>query len=201
MNRWEFSKSRSKYHFDPFVDEDHGESRPYRIVGKANNMQAAYECAVAERTGAPYSFIEKYKYITEKERMFFTEPYDMEEIKDLDLPANTVFFENLKFFNQSYLGKIQEVFQFEYEKFAVSFHTQKPGQLFPYHIDEVPTFKQNQINHEFDSDPKWVARFEIMVYDWVPGHVWAYGNTYWKQWKAGDIAWHNWRDIPHGTAN
>jgi hypothetical protein len=73
--------------------------------------------------------------------------------------------------------------------------------MFPYHVDEIPNIKDNQIDHEFDKHPEQVARLEIMVYDWQPGHVWAYGNTYWKQWKAGDIAWHNWRDIPHGTAN
>ena len=41
----------------------------------------------------------------------------------------------------------------------------------------------------------------IALEDWQMGHMFAFGNTYWKQWKAGDIVYHSWIDVPHCTAN
>lgn len=201
MNRWEFSKSRSNYHFDPTVNEDSVETAPFKILGNASGLIGRFNTEVEKTHPTPYSFGNRMQLLKGKEGKYFTSDYDKKELEDLNLPKDFSFFNWLNVTDVSLKEKIQKVFCFKDARFNAHYHVQMPGQMFPYHIDELPGFKENQIDHEYDKDPKWITRFEIMVYDWVPGHVWAYGNTYWKQWKSGDIAWHNWRDVPHGTAN
>lgn len=81
-------------------------------------------------------------------------------------------------------------------------HVQHPGQIFPFHFDDFTTHRNNSIDSNFvDSDPNRYARVEIQLKPWEYGHVWAVGNNYWSDWQAGEIMWHPWYDVPHGTAN
>ena len=34
-----------------------------------------------------------------------------------------------------------------------------------------------------------------------PGQIIQFGNVMYSKWKAGDVAYFRWQDIPHGTAN
>lgn len=201
MNRWEFSKARSNYHFDPTVKEDKGDNVPFRILGNASGVASRYELERSKNEGKTYNYLNRGAVIAGRTDQPFTDPYDRKEMDEFGVSYDKAFFSHLKVTDGGLMEKLKAAFQFSDGALNASYHVQLPGQFFPYHVDELPGFKNNEIEHELDKDPLQVARFEIMVYDWVPGHVWAYGNTYWKQWKAGDIAWHNWRDIPHGTAN
>lgn len=199
MNRWDFSKSRSKYHIDPTIVED--DNLPFKIVGRVEgdlvaHLQAALQANPVRANG----FKNRLQVQNDVTHKPFTYDMDQEELRDLGLHEDHTFFHNLKPATDVLL-KIRDAFGFKTERFGGGFHIQKPGMMFPYHVDEIPNIKDNDPNHWIDQHPEAVARLEIMVYDWQPGHVWAYGNTYWKQWKAGDIAWHNWRDTPHGTCN
>lgn len=77
-------------------------------------------------------------------------------------------------------------------------HLQFPGQVFPYHFDDLTTHRNNS---DKDIDPYKYARIEVMLKDWDHGHFWGIGNNVWKNWKAGEIMFHLWHSIPHGTAN
>jgi len=50
-------------------------------------------------------------------------------------------------------------------------------------------------------NPKKWRRVQVMLEDWVWGHVWTMGNSYWSQWRAGEIMNFKWWETPHGTAN
>ena len=81
-------------------------------------------------------------------------------------------------------------------------HVQFPGQVFPYHFDDLTRHRNNSgANHVIDENPNRFARVEIQLRDWDYGHVWGIGNNYWSSWRAGEIMWHPWREVPHGTAN
>jgi len=81
-------------------------------------------------------------------------------------------------------------------------HVQFPGQVFPYHFDDLTMHRNNsEQKHIMDTDPYRFARVEVQLRDWDYGHVWGIGNTYWSSWRAGEIMWHHWKDTPHGTAN
>lgn len=199
QTRWDFSKSRSNYHFDPTINED--ANPPFRVIGRIDgdlvyHLQEALKANPVRANG----FKNRLSAQKDSGDKPFTHDMDQAELRHLNLQEDHVFFDNVKPAT-NILDMIRMAFCFDATKYGGGFHIQKPGMMFPYHVDEIPGVKDNQIDHEFDKHPEKIARLEIMVYDWQPGHVWSYGNTYWKQWKAGDIAWHNWRDIPHGTAN
>lgn len=81
-------------------------------------------------------------------------------------------------------------------------HIQYPGQIFPFHFDDLTTHRGNtDSDNSLDKDPNSCARIEVQLLDWDYGHVWGIGNNYWSNWQAGEIMWHSWYDVPHGTAN
>lgn len=198
MNRWDYSKAKSSYHFDPTVKED--ANPPFKIVGRIEgDLAGVYRDCLKCAQPEPNGFLNRLKVKHGWEDKPFTQALDQAELEFLQLDPNHVFFYNLKATGTALYQQIVAALKFR--RSGGNFHIQRPGGLFPYHIDELPGLKDNQADHWLDRDPKWAARLEIQVFDWQPGHVWAYGNTYWKQWRAGDIAWHDWRSTPHGTAN
>lgn len=44
-------------------------------------------------------------------------------------------------------------------------------------------------------------RFAIFLEDWVPGHIWNFGNTSFTHWVKGEVISWDWMHMPHGTAN
>ena len=84
----------------------------------------------------------------------------------------------------------------------VKIHIQHPGQIFPFHFDDLTTNRNNSNSqHGMDIDPDRWARVEVQLKEWEFGHVWGIGSNYWKQWQAGEIMFHPWHNGPHGTAN
>jgi hypothetical protein len=198
ITRWDYSKQFSQYHFDPTVNED--ADPHYKLIGRVEgDLAAVYEQQLKVQTPKANSFLSRFKVQRNLDDLPFTAEYDQAELEYLNLPLDHTFFYNLPRTGNETVQRILDSFKFE--RCGGSFHIQRPGGIFPYHIDEIPSIKDNDPNSWLDTDPKWAARFEIQVFDWQPGHVWAVGNTYWKQWKAGDILWHDWRHTPHGTCN
>lgn len=198
INRWDYSKSKSNYHFDSFKNED--ANPPFKILGIANGALAhELQHLLKIETPEKNSFSNRLKVQLNKEDPPYTLEMDLEELKVRGLPEDHSFFYNLKIEQSPLFQKICQ--SFGMTGWGGSIHLQYPGQTFPYHIDEIPGIKKNDPNHWLDQKPEAVARFEVQLLDWEPGHIWSYGNTYWKQWKSGEIGFHEWRHIPHGTAN
>jgi len=198
ITRWDFSKSRSNYHFDPTINED--DAPHHKLVGRVEgDLIGEFNRQLEKFPSEANGFLNRLKVQANHEKPPFTAEYDRAELEFLKLDPNHTFFYNLSSRDNPVLDKICDSFKFK--RVHSSFHIQKPGGMFPYHIDEIPGFKDGQENHWLDTDPKWMARIEVQVFDWQPGHVWAVGNTYWKQWKSGDMVWHDWRNTPHGTCN
>ena len=198
ITRWDYSKSLSNYHFNPTINED---SNPhFKLIGRVEgDLNLIYQQQLAKYPEVANGFLNRLKVQTNSDAVPYTLEYDRAELELLKLDKDHVFFHNLSAAGNPTVQKIIDSFKFT--SGTASFHVQRPGGMFPYHIDEIPGTKDNDPTSWLDLDPKWAARFEIQVLDWQPGHVWAVGNTYWKQWKAGDIVWHNWRNTPHGTCN
>jgi hypothetical protein len=200
--RWDYSKELSNYHFDNSINED---ANPhFKIIGRVKgDLLGFYKRSLEKFNPEPNGFLNRLDVQLDWKDIPYTIDYDRAELEYLQLDPNHVFFHNLRY-DKTDMAIIKILMSFKFKDndlSGASFHIQRPGGVFPYHIDEIPGVKKNDPNSFLDKDPKWAARFEIQLYDWQPGHVWAVGNTYWKQWKAGDIAWHDWRNTPHGTAN
>ena len=46
-----------------------------------------------------------------------------------------------------------------------------------------------------------MGRYFIALNDWQPGQFYIYGNTVYDRWRAGEVHWFRWQDVPHATAN
>lgn len=80
-------------------------------------------------------------------------------------------------------------------------HIQHPGQVFPYHFDDLTTQRGNTDSFNVDKDTNKYARIEVQLFNWDYGQVWGIGDTFWTKWEAGEIMWCDWYSAPHGTAN
>lgn len=83
-------------------------------------------------------------------------------------------------------------------------YKQKPGQINWLHLDRIcchDTIDRKGINSYDVSLDNDLVRVLIALEDWQWGHFAQVGNHMWHQWKAGDILWFRWQDIPHATAN
>lgn len=137
-----------------------------------------------------------------------TEPYtkdiDLNDMKAAGIPENSIFVQRITpkqiqadIEQIPTLKKMIDWFEFT-GLILPKIHLQYPGQVFPYHFDDLTTHRSNS---NIDIDPHKYARVEVMLLDWNYGHFWGIGNNVWKNWKAGEIMFHTWHDIPHGTAN
>lgn len=72
-------------------------------------------------------------------------------------------------------------------------HAQMTGEVFTKHIDKLGRI--------YPEDPDKIMRIVIMLTDWEPGHFYQYGNYTYQGWRAGDIHYFDWKNVPHCTAN
>ncbi len=75
---------------------------------------------------------------------------------------------------------------------------QKPGQVFPFHMDGVESYKTIP---DLEEKRKKLRRVFIMLEPWSPGQVIVLGTKTITHWKKGDVIWFDWYNVPHGTAN
>lgn len=103
------------------------------------------------------------------------------------------------------LTKIAETFGLQKPKVSLLKHP--PGACNPLHLDSMcdPHFSPTPMTDpqsvlDFDPERK-IKRVLIQLRDWCWGQFsWA-GNMTWTQWKAGDMMWFDYANIPHGAAN
>ena len=198
-SRWEYSKATSNWHFDKFKNEDL--NPPFKKIGI---VESDFTDLVqySLNSNRPICFGNRLG----KENLV---PYTI-ELDRADL-EKTGYGENHTLFNRAkpkkneqypFRKQVESIIQFlGLENPFWCVHVQYPGQVFPLHIDNLTSLRNNEENHPINSNPDLAARFEIQLLDWEWGHIWGYGNTHWKQWKKGEIVYHKWRDIPHYTAN
>jgi hypothetical protein len=79
----------------------------------------------------------------------------------------------------------------------VKIHLQRPGQVWPLHIDNFHAFRARS---GFDGDLERVKRFSIALNDWCWGQMFQIGNVVWTGWEVGDCAEIPF-GFPHGSAN
>jgi hypothetical protein len=94
------------------------------------------------------------------------------------------------------MTKIVNAFKLEPEPISYSCHVQRPGQVFPYHVDFF-----HRRSRFGNGDQKKLIRLMIMLTDWEQGHFFGYGNFQYTQWKAGDVTTFHHAHVPHYSAN
>ena len=193
-SRWEFTKSKSNWHFDPTV-----ESIDYTPVC---TFSGDWDQAVADCL--PQALVSSW---SNRNQLDSNDPIYTATQEENDL-INAGANPDMQIFNRMDAKDIP-VFQaiadyLGMEESTIKFHNQTTGQLLNWHIDNFAgrkergnTFKEI----EADKNPDLMRRFAIMLDDWKHGQVFQLGNSNWHQWKRGECITWEWKDIPHATCN
>ena len=200
-SRWEFTKSQSKWHFDPSKPPQPGSDSYYHICRFDNDFTDVIERFIPRAVASTWSTRNNYNPRIEKEGLYSATVEEKDLIRAGADPKMEVF-------KRVEAGEV-ELFQ-DIAKFLglnepqIKFHNQTTGQMLVWHIDNFAarperdnSFKQT----EFDVNPNIMRRFAIMLADWKHGQIFQLGNATWTQWKAGDCITWDWRDMPHATCN
>ena len=197
---WEWTKSKSKYHFDKWKQESHGEY--FRVLGRLPNTWNTELSHIIEQAvprtweNITYSGNQNQKPISTEKRRFDIAKGggDLSKIELTDTFDDFTNFPELQ----------KAIDYFGLAKIQARCHVQKTGQMFTTHIDPLSRlFTGTEIA---DPDAKYdyvndIVRITIMLQDWQPGQFKQFGNYVFQQWKAGDYYIHDWENVPHSTAN
>lgn len=199
-SRWEYTKATSRWHFDPTVDED--TTPAFKIIGRFVGLDFSKIIDRALKNNIPTTMNNRLR----TNELPFTDRLERNDMSQMGLSMDHVMYNESgkKDFDGQWpddLRKILKTLGLQRLGFGCAIHVQYPGQVFPLHIDVFPSLKGNQEHHILDEHVDAAARFTLQLKDWEWGHMWSYGNTYWKQWRAGEVSFHPWKDLPHCTAN
>lgn len=78
-------------------------------------------------------------------------------------------------------------------------HRQRPGQIWPVHVDNYHALAEGGRQAEEWLDPG-VRRLIVMLTPWSWGQAFFVGNRVWSNWEPGEILYMDWL-VPHGSAN
>ena len=205
IERIEHLKELSGYHFEPFRKDE----SPFHIPGTFSGADWFSEVLAVEafaKGGQPFGVANCSSEIRNGVKRG-AKQFDYAQTQDPNYAPDHVFLNrimspHLTRERAPILFEMVDAFGLEPATLTVKIHIQHPGQIFPVHVDSLMKHRKDKPVFEAmkNSPDKW-ERFNVQLEDWVWGHVWTVGNTYWSQWRAGEIMHHPWWSMPHGTAN
>ncbi len=157
-SRWEYTKATSSWHFDKFKDEDR--EPPFKILGrfKEGAWQNEFDEILKNAKTTPVTFRTRLASGAEP----YTMRLDDNDLAKMGLATSHALYSKLQLPSTAFwLGKMARFFQLSDP--TVAFHIQYPGQVFPFHIDNLTGIRSNQHGHPVNFDPESVIRFEIQL--------------------------------------
>ena len=181
---WDYRRKASKWHFDPDIPNEPREMLKLNFVQFKGDWQS--ELAQTK--------------FTERPPMDLAEPLQRLGIQEhINLGVDTRI-EGLRSTVDptihKKINKIVEAFQFD-DPYA-QIILQKPGEMFTLHIDVVACDPRSM---EAANKDETNMRVFVALEDWCWGQYLMMGNHHWTNWKAGDVMWFRWQDLPHASAN
>jgi hypothetical protein len=187
---WEYSKSRSTYHFDKKIKDQADEW--FWVLGKFKNTWSQDLIAIKE-AARPMTW-ENRKFSMGRNgpvsAMLEQEEYDV--VKGGGDPKMTLVDMFDDFDSYPNLKAIIDFFALEQSKTRL--HVQRTGQVFNRHIDKLDDLYPGTAHDQ-------IIRFAVMLEDWEPGQFYQYGNLMYENWTAGEVHYFDWPNVPHATAN
>lgn len=202
-SRWEFTKARSEWHFDPMRPPKPGPDSFTHVC--RFDADFTEDIAVCMRRVEPCTWSSRNNFSAgpkdTKKRMYSADAEERDLFNAGANPYMEIFDRAIADDRPNFL-RINEILGMEDS--GIKFHNQHTGQMLVEHIDNFAgrperanSFKVTKI----DKNPDIMRRFTIMLSDWKLGQVFMLGNATWTQWRAGDCITWEWRDIPHATCN
>jgi len=200
-SRWEFTKSRSRWHFDTKRISQPGiDSYTHICRFDADFSDEIAQCMPRTKPSSWGTRNNFNKEIAES-GLYSASAEEQDLIRAGANPQQEVFnrtaAEDIEIFQKisNWIGMDESM---------IKFHNQTTGQMLHTHIDNFAARPERENSFkvtEMDKNPDIMRRFAVMLADWELGQVFQLGNTYFTQWRAGDCITWEWQDMPHGTAN
>lgn len=184
---WDFTKSRSTYHFDSTVKD-----APESVLTHLGHIEPTWQADIADivKHSTPATWETRgYKGegVLPPREDLLAEEYDISRVgadpKMIITHLNWQIPDSLKAITAA----------FGLDDCMERIHVQLPGEVWNLHMDKLQKWSPN--------DPTRVGRYFVQLTDWQPGQFWEYGNYHWNQWSAGDVSTFDWANMPHSTAN
>jgi len=184
-SNWEWTKSNSTDHFDNDIEDRLGDY--LWPLGKFEGDWSEDLSKIIEESHA-VNWSTRQPVSNFSDTFLDMEEYDIKNAGGDEKGMVAQFNRNALEYDST--RKMIEVFGLD--NLQARLHVQTTGQMWHRHIDKLYKF------HE--EDPSKILRIHIMLTDWEPGHFFQYGNLDYR-WKAGDVNYFDWRNLPHSTAN
>ena len=184
---WDFTKSRSTYHFDSTVKD-----APESVLTHLGHIEPTWQADIADivKHSTPATWETRgYKGegVLPPREDLLAEEYDISRVgadpKMIITHLNWQIPDSLKAITRA----------FGLDDCMERIHVQLPGEVWNLHMDKLQKWSPE--------DPARVGRYFVQLTDWQPGQFWEYGNYHWNQWSAGDVSTFDWANMPHSTAN
>lgn len=200
-SRWDFTKSQSKWHFDPSIDPSPGKDS-YTLVCRFDaDFSDAISTCMPHARNSTWSNRNDFKSDIAKQGLYSATAEEADLIRSGADPKQEVFSrapaDDVILFRKisDWLGL---------EDPMIKFHNQTTGQMLHLHIDNFAARPERENSFkvtDMDRNPDIMRRFAIMLADWEMGQAWMFGNAVYHRWKAGTCITWEWRDMPHATVN
>lgn len=193
-NMWDITSEQTNYDFNPWRESDHGSG--FRTVA---NMYDDWQDEIKFGNTQQYDFYWPSPAKPEGD----TYNYEYEELlcKDWGIPLDFVTYKQWIVTEEcpilySMADKVGLV------DGQTNLQTQHTGMMLHLHIDTLTGLRKERKDTASSraTDHEW-GRCFVMLEDWMPGHIIQFGNTYFPPWRAGDVIWFDWANIPHSTVN
>ena len=200
-SRWEFTKSKSKWHFDKSIPPALG-TDSYTPVCRFNaDFAAAIAECMPKTKASSWSSRNDFNKDIAAQGLYSATAEEQDLIRAGADPKQEVF-------NRTAAEDIPLVREIAntlgIDDAMIKFHNQITGQMLHFHIDNFAARPERENSFkvvDFDENPQIMRRFAIMLADWELGQAWMFGNALYQGWKAGDCITWEWQDMPHATVN
>lgn len=187
---WNYRRKSSEWHFDPTIEGESPDKLKINFVKFKGDWQAELDATVYDKRPP----LDLSQYLV---RLGVQEHIELgvdTRIEGLRASVNSNIHKKI--------SKIVE--SFGLEKPLAQILLQKPGEMFTLHVDAIchDNFNRHEVTdiNDVETDHESVRVF-VALQDWSWGQYLLMGNHHWTQWKAGDVMWFRWQDLPHASAN
>ena len=200
-SRWEFTKNRSRWHFDTTKPPNQGiDSYTHVCRFDTDFSNAIAECLPRTKVSS-WGTRNNFNKDIANQGLYSASAEEEDLIRAGADPSAAVFnrtaAEDVELFQ-----KISECLGMSDS--MIKFHNQTTGQMLHTHIDNFAARPERENSFkvtEMDENPAIMRRFAVMLADWQLGQIFQLGNANFTGWRAGDCITWEWQDMPHSTAN
>jgi len=200
-SRWEFTKSRSRWHFDTKRIALAGIDSYTHVCRFDTDFSDAISQCMPRTKASSWGTRNNFNKDIADAGLYSASAEEQDLIRAGANPHAEVFnrtaAEDIDIFQKisDYLGMRDSM---------IKFHNQSTGQMLHTHIDNFAARPERDNSFkvtEIDRNPDIMRRFAVMLADWELGQIFQLGNANFTGWRAGDCITWEWQDIPHSTAN